>query len=414
MYCNKCGKKLEPNSKICNYCGNILDSQNENKSNASEREIKNQSKKTKSKFSNLKLFFLGSGLGLIVVVVMFAVLINNTSIEDYYISTDEKEVSKKNIEDENNKKGDYENSKSSSSKTSKKTNSKNKTEIETETQYTFEYDRDISEEIAKELIVEDSEKQKKKNSEEITEVENKFVNKYAITAANLLEMNPEFADGLTGVFKKIYKEYPEVKGYLTNITLWNSDDRATIAAYQPLFPFALADTYTSLPIIYKMRILLNARYFLREDRLEKVISKNEKAGWFPENCDQYSPVSHELGHYISFLALMKEYNIDSVLMATEDNYEVILNIVEDFSEGEFSLQIIKEAYENYQKDYQGDEDIDEWRGNISGYATAKNNEGEYIYDETIAEAFHDVYLNGEEADIASKYIVEVLKEKLRK
>ena len=37
---------------------------------------------------------------------------------------------------------------------------------------------------------------------------------------------------------------------------------------------------------------------------------------------------------------------------------------------------------------------------------------EIIYDETIAEAFHDVYLNGDNATPASIYIVRVLKQKL--
>ena len=56
--------------------------------------------------------------------------------------------------------------------------------------------------------------------------------------------------------------------------------------------------------------------------------------------------------------------------------------------------------------------LDEWRQTISNYALAKNNSGEYIYDETIAESFHDVYLNGDNASDASKYIVSVLKAKL--
>ena len=53
-----------------------------------------------------------------------------------------------------------------------------------------------------------------------------------------------------------------------------------------------------------------------------------------------------------------------------------------------------------------------FRSNISEYALAKDNEGNYIYDETIAEAFHDIYLNGNNANEESKYIVDVLKEKI--
>ena len=56
--------------------------------------------------------------------------------------------------------------------------------------------------------------------------------------------------------------------------------------------------------------------------------------------------------------------------------------------------------------------LDEWRGTISKYALAKNNRGEYIYDETVAESFHDVYLNKNNASDASKYVVAVLKKRL--
>jgi hypothetical protein len=74
--------------------------------------------------------------------------------------------------------------------------------------------------------------------------------------------------------------------------------------------------------------------------------------------------------------------------------------------------MIKTAYNNYKKDTNTTLGFDEWRATISGYAVATDNAGEYLYDETIAEAFHDVYLNGNNAADASKYIVEVLKSEL--
>ena len=56
--------------------------------------------------------------------------------------------------------------------------------------------------------------------------------------------------------------------------------------------------------------------------------------------------------------------------------------------------------------------FDEWRATISKYAVTKDNSGKYLYDETIAESFHDVYVNGDNAVDASKYIVAVLKSRL--
>jgi len=76
------------------------------------------------------------------------------------------------------------------------------------------------------------------------------------------------------------------------------------------------------------------------------------------------------------------------------------------------LTMIKEAYENCKKDTNTTLEFDEWRATISSYAVAKDNNGDYIYDETIAEGFHDVYLNGDNAKEASKYVVNVLKERL--
>ena len=75
---------------------------------------------------------------------------------------------------------------------------------------------------------------------------------------------------------------------------------------------------------------------------------------------------------------------------------------------------IEEAYNNYKMKTGTRWTLDEFRASISQYAVAKDNTGNYIWDETIAESFHDVYLNGDKAAPASKYVVAVLKEKLKK
>lgn len=408
MYCNKCGKKIEENSKVCKNCGNILEV---GPIIHEEKKYEEKKERKTSKYSDLKFLLLGSGLGLIIVMIMFSAITQNTSIGKYYFSNDNAKISQKHEEQEDPEEPDNIEENQDDKKTKK---SKNKTEVENDKTYGISYTGELTEEDAKEIIIKDSERQKTDNTPEITEVENKFINKYNIVAANLLEMDPEFADDLTEVFKTIYKEYPEMKKYLTNITLYNTSvkDAGLIAAYQPIAPFAYSDTESELPAVSKMSILLSAKYFLNPKKLEKSVKASEKAGWFPENCSKYSPVAHELGHYLSFIALKKEYGLDSTLIITEDNYMQILEIIEDFSNGDFSKSIIEEAYENYKKENDTTESFDEWRGNISEYALAKDNEGNYIYDETIAEAFHDIYLNGNNANEESKYIVDVLKEKI--
>ena len=94
------------------------------------------------------------------------------------------------------------------------------------------------------------------------------------------------------------------------------------------------------------------------------------------------------------------------------SFSILQKLVTSFSDGSYSLDMLKTAYENYKKDTKKTLSFDEFRGSISRYALAKDNNGEYIYDETIAEAFHDTYLNGDNAKDASKYIIRVLKERL--
>ena len=111
--------------------------------------------------------------------------------------------------------------------------------------------------------------------------------------------------------------------------------------------------------------------------------------------------------------MMKYYSANSILLIDNNNFSTFLKLASDFSSGEHSLDMLEEAYNNYINDTKDSIAFDDWRGTISKYALAKDDSGDYIYDETIAEAFHDVYLNSSHAKTASKYITNVLKERLK-
>lgn len=265
------------------------------------------------------------------------------------------------------------------------------------------------------LIEEDSIKQKTTCSKEIIDIENKIIKDFNITAVNLCEMDTSLANELYNVLYKIYKEYPSVKGYMTNISLRNStiENEKVIAAFTPTFEFATSNTISTYPWVYKTEILLNSNYFLNRDRLQSTVNDASFTGHFPPNATIYSPVAHEFGHYLSFLALLKEFNKKDILLVEKTDYDKMIKISYDYSKGIFSKKILDEAFKKYQKDNRNIINFNSWKRTISAYANAKDQSGNYIYDETIAEAFHDVYLNGNNAKPASKYIVEVLKEKLK-
>ena len=86
----------------------------------------------------------------------------------------------------------------------------------------------------------------------------------------------------------------------------------------------------------------------------------------------------------------------------------MFTIYDDFNDGDFSKKLLEEAYAEYKKNYGSSMSFDQFRASISSYAVAKDERGDYIYDETIAEAFHDWYLNGNNAKPASIMIMSVL------
>ena len=370
MYCDKCGNFLENDSKFCSKCG--------------------QQVKPKKSFDNKKMFFGGCGVGIILLLLIFLIINKKNSF--YFSNNDNPDNNIVPVE-QPKKKGKY------------------STAIIYDHTYSgmqINNDKD-----AYDLIIDDSVSQKNNCPSEILNVENEIINNYGITAVNLCEMDVDFARELGNVFKKIYNEFPSVKGFITNLTLVNASMRDNyIAAFMPVFNFATSNSLTTYPWVIKTQVLLNTSYFLNKERLQSSVTDGSNAGHFPKNATIYSPVAHELGHYLSFLAMMKNYNLDSILLVNNENIDTFYKLYSDFGEGNYSLTMIKEAYNKYITDSNTTISLDEWRGTISNYALAKDNNGDYIYDETIAESFHDVYLNGNDASEASKYIVNVLKEKL--
>ena len=363
MCCPDCGNNLTPDSHFCSNCGSKIIEDNNKKSN------------------NIKYVIMGFFLGLL---LFFSVLfisyhkMHNT----YYISTNP-------------------------TTSSSMENLRNSYQTVVEINNTYANSSISTIDEAYELIIKDSKSQKDSCPTEILKIEEKMMNEFNITAVNLCEMDLSLANDLYKAMSKVYDLFPKVKGNITNLTIGNMDSRmrGVIAYYQPLFPFAESDN----SIVYKMRVVLNSRFFLNNTLLEESTKNSTLSGHFPPNSTKSSPVAHELGHYLSFFAMRNYNKINQTLLFNNDNVKEAYVLMDNFTSGEFSKMMLDEAYELYLSEGNKKIDFDEWRGMISKYALSKDESGKYIYDETIAEAFHDVYLNDDKATLTSKYIIRVLK-----
>ena len=258
------------------------------------------------------------------------------------------------------------------------------------------------------LIASDSNRQKGNCLPSIVAIENEIINKYGITAVNFCEMDVNFAKELRDVIGFIYDNFPTARNYLTNITLANIDNATYIAAFMPIFTFGTSKTNSKYPVAIKSQIILNAKYFLNNSKINSSVNYGVKSGYFPPNASRSSTVAHEFGHYLSYVALCNHHKSGRLLFVRASEANMMFDVYDDFNDGNFSYQLLQEAYEKYKATYRNNLSFTEFRQSISNYAIAKDKSGAYIYDETIAEAFHDCYLNGKMAQPASRVIVEVL------
>ena len=222
------------------------------------------------------------------------------------------------------------------------------------------------------------------------------------------------AEDILSVVKRIYMLFPNISGALTNISITNAEtNREYIARFQPSFQFANANMDTSkYNKVNKTQILLNSYYFLNADIMQNPVSDFVGDGWYVKDANWSSTVAHELGHYISFVALLKQNELLNITFVNKDNEKRIENVLERFNNGSFSLEILTEALTNFNEKYGTNLDFDSFALTISKYADAKDENGNLIADETIAEAVHDYYLHGDSLESSSYEIINILKKYL--
>lgn len=257
------------------------------------------------------------------------------------------------------------------------------------------------------LIEEDSHNQESKCDNNLEEIENDIKNKTKIYGINLCEMSYDYAEKIDVTLGKIYGDYPWLKNYVTNLTLVNDGGRNSyIAAFKPSFTFATSDSKDKFPFVIKIQVFLNSSYYLDEGYFKRIIN-NANTNYFPMDTTEESLVAHEFGHVITYILAIQYYKSFNTVLLEKRNFNSYANTLNKYVDSSFSRMLFEEAYCNYEIKY-GNISQEKYRSNISEYANTIDSNGDILYNETIAEAFHDYFLHGTNAKIESLEIVKVL------
>ncbi len=245
-------------------------------------------------------------------------------------------------------------------------------------------------------------------------LETDIENAYSIPNVSFCDISYSEAEKIKNVIDKMYSLFPNMKGALTNISITNAKTKSEYIAYfQPMFQFVNPnENINSYNKVNKTQILLNSYYFLNEEvmsnPLEKVVGEN----WYVKDATWESTISHELGHYITFVIFLRENGLENITLVTKDNENKINELLKIYESGEFSTNIVNQALKNYNNKYKSNLDLDTFASTISKYAKVKNN-NVLNADETIAEAIHDFYLHGNNCCKSSYEIVNIIKSRLQ-
>lgn len=249
---------------------------------------------------------------------------------------------------------------------------------------------------------------------ELSMLEYTLEDDYTIPSVVFCDISLTEAQKIKDVVDKMYALFPNIKGALTNITITNAATNSEyIARFQPMYQFVnINDDIANYNKVNKTQILLNSYYFLNENMLEKPISDIVGENWYVNDATWESTVAHEIGHYISFVIFLREHNLQNITFVDKSNYELINTLMKEFDSGEFSKNILNEALTNYNQKYHTNFDLFSYAATISDYASTKDDKGNLIADETIAEAIHDYYLHGYSMKSSSYEIINIIKRKL--
>lgn len=247
-------------------------------------------------------------------------------------------------------------------------------------------------------------------------IETKLENDYGILAVNLDGITAETAHQIEQACAFIFDEYPMLKGHVTNLAVRDeiSQSDGTIAIYENYMYITNPDAESLYPFVVQNRILLTKRDFGNPDRLNNLITRNVRSGFWREGTTVSSIIVHELTHGLLDYMICASYGLCDSVYISEENGEAFARCSSEklAQNQDYVRSLCEDAYRAYSDKAGTQISFDGFTELISGYAASKQEDGGISYEEIIAEAMTDYYINKDSCHPATQCILDQIKIRL--
>lgn len=220
---------------------------------------------------------------------------------------------------------------------------------------------------------------------------------WGVEKTDFTGLDIEAVNGTFEAMDKVIKENPILKGQVKEIVLGDRGFMGTAPVEDGGY-----------------RIRFNPAYYNNIDTLkteyENQLNNN---GWFPAGTDWRNVGVHELGHVLQGIIAEKRAGIFGVMGKENRPDDDRGRFGKDWDFAETANRIVDKAWKVVEKGYPTGTSLEKAKKDISGYAALIHDEtGRPLNEETLSEAFSDVFSNGENAGFFSREIVKLLLEEV--
>ena len=218
------------------------------------------------------------------------------------------------------------------------------------------------------------------DTKSIDDLENFAREELGVKTVNLQGLDVNAVKGTFEAMVETLEEYPILKGQITEI----AQDKGGIL------------TTTMNKDFSGFTLTINPHYYADIKNIKTAYAKGlaKIPPDYPVGTNWMNPGVHELGHVAH-----------GVVAKYKSNYQYDWQALLDWNDSTTTTRIVNEAWKNVKNDYPKGTNILNARREISKYAANS-------YDETVAEAFSDIFSNKVNARPLSREIVRILKELL--